>query len=405
MNVLSMAFDGLHQCCRFNPKVLSCDRVYSDSTNTDLSAQVIPLNRDLDTIYFIGTGGTISAVPSEHGFLPEYDLPQLINKYVEFEHDSVTRFCFPAPGTPRHFGKLLDSTNIKLVDQIRLANLIEEVLQNVHPSGIVVTHGTDTMAFTASMLSLLIPNPTKPIVLTGAMRSFVEPNSDASKNVRDAVAVAKSKTIQPGVYVVFNGRIIPGPWVTKIGLDDLDSFRSIYAGQDIGRVDGKIITLFAGMKTDYEPKDQVIIRDYKIPLTEVLIDTIVIHPGLTPKQLDSLISKSIGHGIIIRGYGSGALPEDLLPIVKEHAQLKPIIVDTQVPLRGGGGAKYAVEQSVLRAGIMTAHGLSQAMALNAFRFVLAEHGDSLPAIKQAWDGVCTRWGSGPIMPPEIQAVG
>jgi L-asparaginase len=400
-----MAFDGLHKCCRFNPDVTHCGQDVIVEKDVSLGGKVIPLVRPFKTIYCIETGGTFSSIPSESGYLPGYHLPQLLNDYLELDPDSILGLCFPAPGTPRHFGKLLDSTNIKLIDQIRLANLIEEVLQLDKHSGIIVTHGTDTMAFTASMLSLLIPNPTKPIVLTGAMRGFTEPNSDAPKNLKDAAVVANSQSIQPGVYVVFNGRIIPGSWVTKIGLDDLDSFRSIYGGQDIARVDGMLITLLAEMKNGHEPKDQVIIKDNKIPFTEVLIDTVVIHPGLMPKQLDSLLSTSIGHGVIIRGYGSGAIPEDLLPIVKHHASNKPILVDTQVPLRGSGGAKYEVEESVLRAGIMTAQGLSQAMALNAFRMVLAEHGCTVQAVKQAWMDVLSRWGSGPIMPPQQQAVG
>jgi len=72
--------------------------------------------------------------------------------------------------------------------------------------GVIITHGTDTMAYTSSMLSFMLTDLDKPVILTGSQRLMSDPFTDAKKNLLDAVRTAVEG--YPGVYIVFGGRII-----------------------------------------------------------------------------------------------------------------------------------------------------------------------------------------------------
>ena len=92
--------------------------------------------------------------------------------------------------------------------------------------GFVITHGTDTMAYTAAGLSYLIQNSRKPVVITGAQIPLAEENSDAARNLRDAVLYACDFR-NNGICVVFSGSVILSTRVRKNYTKRFDAFYSV----------------------------------------------------------------------------------------------------------------------------------------------------------------------------------
>ena len=167
-------------------------------------------------ISLIATGGTIACVPTENGLSPELNAEDLVN-LVGCGSDEVSIDCTDLFS--------MDSSNIQPEEWCLIANAVREKAGSC--DGIVLTHGTDTMAYTASMLSFMLSGLPVPLVLTGAQYPAVYPNSDGRRNLIDAVTAA---TVLPGgVYICFGGSVILGCRAVKTRTTSLNAFESINA--------------------------------------------------------------------------------------------------------------------------------------------------------------------------------
>ena len=130
-------------------------------------------------ILMIATGGTIASKETEEGLAPALSSRELLDCVPE-----VGEVCEVHAVQPFN----LDSTNVYSVHWLAIARIIEESYAAY--DGFVVTHGTDTMAYTAAALSYLIQGADKPIVLTGSQRSAYSRDTDARANLSDAFLFA-----------------------------------------------------------------------------------------------------------------------------------------------------------------------------------------------------------------------
>ena len=148
-------------------------------------------------ILLIGTGGTIASQVTHDGLAPELTTEQLL------EHiPGISAICQVDCVQLLN----LDSTNILPEHWMLMADCIRK---NYHAyDGFVLTHGTDTMAYTAAALSYLIQGSPKPIVLTGAQKPIGFDNTDSKVNLLDAFRCASEDL--PGVSIVFNNQVILG---------------------------------------------------------------------------------------------------------------------------------------------------------------------------------------------------
>jgi L-asparaginase len=126
-------------------------------------------------IMFIGTGGTIASEMTEEGLLPGLEPSQLL-RYVP----EVATLC--DTGCVQLFN--LDSTNIGPEHWLAMARTIRENYGNY--DGFVISHGTDTMAYTAAALSYLVQGSPKPIILTGAQKPIGFDTTDSKVNLKDS---------------------------------------------------------------------------------------------------------------------------------------------------------------------------------------------------------------------------
>lgn len=236
-------------------------------------------------ILLIGTGGTIASDITPQGLSPNFDASELAASVPGLEKickaDCLALYS-------------LDSTNISPGHWFKIADTIKEYYGAY--DGFVITHGTDTMAYTAAALSYLIQDSSKPIVLTGSQRPPGFDGSDAKTNLRDSFICAASGSL-PGVTVVFDGRVIAGTRAKKTHSKSLNAFESINFPCLAGISGGRLIRYI-------EAKPRGGVRFYN--RLEADIGLLRMYPTIKADQLEHMLSSC--DGAVIESYGSGGLP-------------------------------------------------------------------------------------------------
>lgn len=236
-------------------------------------------------ILLITTGGTIASVESPDGLIPAGSeiLSEEIGRlglYYDIEVCDLLR---------------LDSSNIQPEEWSRIACCVFE--NRSHFDGIVITHGTDTMAYTASALSFMLQNMDLPVVLTGAQLPMQSPVSDAFDNLRTAFLMAASG--RPGIFVAFNRKVMLGCRAVKVRAESFDAFESVnmrYAAIEsaVGlKIHEDVLPIRRGEPALY---DQVSTDVFLMKLT----------PGLSPAIFDKLCDMGY-RGVVIEAFGVGGM--------------------------------------------------------------------------------------------------
>ena len=166
-------------------------------------------------ILLLGTGGTIACKRSPDGLKPVITSEEILTYVPDSRHyceiDSIQILN-------------IDSTNIQPSHWLAVSKAIEEHYEEY--DGFVITHGTDTMAYTAAALSYLIQNSPKPIVITGAQKPIDMENTDARTNLADSLRFASHDKAH-GINIVFDGKVIAGTRGKKERTKSYNAFSSI----------------------------------------------------------------------------------------------------------------------------------------------------------------------------------
>ena len=163
----------------------------------------------------IATGGTIASKNSGAGLAPALTSRELLDCVPE-----IAQVCVADTVQPFN----VDSTNVYFSHWLEIARIIRENYEKY--DGFVVTHGTDTMAYTAAALSYLIQNSPKPIVLTGSQKSAYLRDTDARRNLADAFFYCVDDGASD-VHIVFDGNVILGTRAKKTRTRSYNAFSSI----------------------------------------------------------------------------------------------------------------------------------------------------------------------------------
>ena len=238
-------------------------------------------------ILIISTGGTFNCVQTEQGLIPKFDESDLRSRL-----QPVTSECE------------LTFENLFLIDSSNILpkhwKLIAECVNKYYKieDGIVIIHGTDTLAYTSSMLSHMLKGIPIPVIITGSQLSIVNPVADALENMRIAIYMAKNS--YPGVFVVFNRKIMLGKCVSKTHSKSFNAFESINC-VNVAEVNAY------GIQIDekYIPKVDPFFKVRSNYCDKVFL--LKLTPGLSPDFIDYLVEKGY-QGIIIESYGLGGLP-------------------------------------------------------------------------------------------------
>ena len=272
-------------------------------------------------ILLIGTGGTIASDVTSSGLAPELTTEQLLS-HIPAISDICQVDCLQLLS--------LDSTNMRPEHWQLMARCIRD--RYAEYNGFVITHGTDTMAYTAAALSYLVQGSPKPIVLTGAQKPIGFDSTDSKINLLDAFRCASED--MPGVSIVFNNKVILGTRARKTRSKSFQAFSSInYPHLGVLR-DG---TLLRYIRQDCGAYPMFYDKlDTKVSLLKLV-------PGADRAQADFLLERN--DALIIESFGVGGLPESggFYECVQEWMEKgKTIVLTTQVANEGSDVSVYHV---------------------------------------------------------------
>ena len=236
-------------------------------------------------ILLLTTGGTIASVPGGEGLEPqrsgvmEREIDQLRTYYDITVRDLI---C-------------LDSSNITPYEWQLIAEAV--FTQRLSFDGIVISHGTDTMAYTASAVTFMLPNIDLPVVFTGSQLPLADILSDGPDNLRTAFAMAASG--HSGVFLAFDRKVMLGCRAVKIRASGFSAFESVNARY-------AALVSNQGLSVDEEvlPKAAGAPRLCKEVNSDVFL--LKLTPGLSPDIFDALVHMGY-KGIVIEAFGLGGI--------------------------------------------------------------------------------------------------
>ena len=302
------------------------------------------------------TGGTFSCEQGENGLEPAKAphaekilgaMPHLREKYDI---------------TPKRIMNI-DSTDMTPCEWGEIAKAVDG--SALCFDGIVITHGTDTLAHTAAALYAAVKNPPLPIVLTGSQKPFFEESSDAPKNFADAFAVAADSRFRT-VCAVFCGRIFSGVDMTKTDTEGFDAFYAKTAELGFVKEDKAVLT-FPGMisRGEYSFNPGVFEAAKSVAL-------IKLHPAFN-KALIPIMTDTGVKAFVAEGYGVGGIPQAVLCEL-EKAAVKGIftILVTQCQSGRVNMEIYTVGNRARAAGIISGGALTAHAAVMTAAQMLAK---------------------------------
>jgi L-asparaginase len=309
-------------------------------------------------ILMLSTGGTIASEPGPEGLVPKVTGEQMVRLIPELgglcEID-----CREIMN--------LDSTNVQPEEWQTMAREAFAGLQD--HDGVVITHGTDTMAYSASALSFMLKNLDKPVIFTGAQLPIEAPDTDGKRNILNAFQAAVSGPA--GVNIVFDGKIIRGVRASKLRTVAFNAFESVNS-PNIGHIEyGKIVI---DDMPENLPAGPAVLDDSLD--TRVLLLKLI--PGFLPEVIPAVTQLGF-RGLVIEGFGAGGLPyfrRNLVPkIEKAVADGISVVVSTQCLYDGSDLTIYDVGVKALKAGVIPAYDMTSEAIVTKLMWALA-HADT-----------------------------
>ncbi len=304
-------------------------------------------------ILLIATGGTIASAKTENGLAPELTPDELLS-YVP----DVKSLC--AIDTIQPIS--IDSTNVQPHHWLMLADIIKKSYEKY--DGFVICHGTDTLAYTASAISYLVQNTSKPIVLTGAQRPINEDTTDAKTNLTDSIRFACMG--KSGVVIVFGGRVIAGTRAKKSRTKSYNAFTSINF-PDIAAIHDNRVVRYIPFEQSGKPVfyDKLNSNVFLLKLT----------PGMSPKAFAA--AATFCDACIIESYGVGGIPDIYLDeLDKLICAGKTVIMATQVTQEGSDIAVYQVGSRIKkRYNLLETYDMTAESTVTKLMWVLGQTND------------------------------
>jgi len=255
-----------------------------------------PINKP--NILLIYTGGTIGMVKdADTGALKAFNFKKLIKGIPELKLLDCTIHSIS-------FDQPIDSSNMEVENWVQMANIIEQHYHNY--DGFVVLHGSDTMSYSASALSFMLENLTKPVIFTGSQLPIGDLRTDAKENLITAIQIAalqqKGKPVVQEVCLYFEYKLYRGNRTTKISAEHFNAFISpnfpelVESGVHLNI---NYDALFSSSKN----KALIVNKNFD---TNVLV--IKLFPGITRAVLASLLAIPNLKGVVLETYGAGNAP-------------------------------------------------------------------------------------------------
>ena len=261
----------------------------------------------------------------------------------------------------------MDSSDMEPKHWQVMAQWIRSEYQN--HQGFVLLHGTDTMAYTASMLSYMLRKLSKPVVLTGAQVPLKNVRSDARENLISALEIVQQQTMTSEVCIYFNSLLLRGNRTSKVHTNSYLAFRSLrYPAL------AKVGARLSYNEHLFLPKHKTEDLLYCDNITSH-VALIKVFPGMGTDILQWVLEKENLRGVLLETLGSGNIKmnKEMIQVLKKIVAKGLLVAQvSQVP-GGQISTDYAAGQQLQDLGIVSGQDMTSEAALTKMMFLLASH--------------------------------
>lgn len=316
----------------------------------------------MKNILVIYTGGTIGMVKDKvTGALHPFDMKKI------YEALPVLRQLDCNIDTWQ-FDPIIDSSDMNAGVWIRLANLIGQQYDKY--DGFVVLHGTDTMSYTASALSFLLEDLSKPVIITGSQLPLGMIRTDGRENIISAIEIAANEQVAIGeVCIFFENKLFRGNRTTKFNAEHFEAF---YSGNypSLAKVGINIIYKQHLLR----PLSNKTLKVYNKMCDNVII--VKVHPALRQEYLEAFLAVEGLKGVVLETYGSGNAPTSpwFINAIKKAIDKGVIVLNvTQCKAGSVVMGHYEASMELLNIGVVSGGDITTEAALAKLMFVLANY--------------------------------